>query len=130
VEEFNKRHDWVEDWGNNGLRMVINLNNEVDIDDLNKKIEQEINNHHEKGDNRLFIQKYSDRYLYSSFENGVNNGGRIDYVKTFFVVAIFIIVIASINFMNLATARSTGRAKEIGFVKYLAPEEDLYEFSS
>jgi len=119
VEEYNKRNSWVDDWGNNGLRMVITLNNEVDIDDLNKKIEQEINKHHEKGDNRLFIQKYSDRYLYSSFENGVNDGGRIDYVNTLFVVAIFIMVIASINFMNLATARSTGRAKEIGVRKVL-----------
>lgn len=119
VEEYNKRNGWVDDWGNNGLRMALTLNNEVDIGDFNKKIEQEINKHFEKSNSRLFIQKYSDRYLYSSFENGLNNGGRIDYVKTFFIVAIFIMVIASINFMNLATARSTGRAKEIGVRKLL-----------
>ncbi len=119
VEEYNKRNSWVEDWGNNGLRMVMTLNNVVDIDALNEKIEQEINKHTEQGDNQLFLQKYSEQYLYSSFENGVNDGGRIDYVKTFFVVAVFILVIASINFMNLATARSTGRAKEIGVRKVL-----------
>jgi len=119
VEEYIKRNEWVEHWGNNGLRMVIKVNEGVIFDSLNTKIEQEINKHTEGSDSRLFLQKYSERYLYSSYEEGILRGGRIDYVKAFFVVAIFILVIASINFMNLATARSTGRAKEIGVRKVL-----------
>src|SRR5690606_32195377 len=48
--------------------------------------------------------------LYSNFENGVEQGGMSDYVQLFTIIAIFIIAIACINFMNLATARSERRA--------------------
>ena len=58
-------------------------------------------------------------YLRSDYQNGVLVGGRIDYVNVFLFVALFIILIASINFMNLATARSTQRTKEIGVRKAL-----------
>ena len=58
-------------------------------------------------------------YLWSNFENGVLVGGRIDYVRIFLYISIFIILIASINFMNLATARSAQRAREIGVRKAL-----------
>lgn len=65
----------------------------------------------------LFLFPISDWRLYNSFTNGVQDGGRISYVRIFSVVAIFILLIACINFMNLATARSLNRAKEIGVRK-------------
>ena len=63
------------------------------------------------------MQPFKDRYLYNVYKNGQQVGGRITYVRLFTAVAFFILLIASINFMNLATARSTKRAKEVGVKK-------------
>jgi ABC-type antimicrobial peptide transport system permease subunit len=124
IEVFIEDNDWVEHWGNNGLRMIVKLNDgEIDMEGLGLRLIEEINSHDIGYDSRAFLQKYSERYLYSNYDDGVLTGGRIDYVKIFFVVAIFILVIASINFMNLATARSTMRAKEIGVRKVLGAQQ-------
>jgi len=65
----------------------------------------------------LGLQRYDEMYLNSTFKNGVPDGGRIEYVRLFSLIAIFILLIACINFMNLATARSVKRAKEVGIRK-------------
>jgi putative ABC transport system permease protein len=64
-----------------------------------------------------FIQKYSDLYLHGRYEAGVQVGGRIEYVRLFSLIALFILVIACINFMNLSTAKAAGRAREVGIKK-------------
>ncbi len=72
----------------------------------------------EKGvDNRIGLQRFGDRYLHDTFVNGSPTTGRIVYVRLFSGIAIFILLIACINFMNLATARSMTRAKEVGLRK-------------
>jgi putative ABC transport system permease protein len=63
------------------------------------------------------IQLFGDQYLHNVFVNGKPTAGKIEYVRIFTWVAIFILVIACINFMNLATARSVKRAKEVGLRK-------------
>jgi len=65
----------------------------------------------------LFLRKYSDQYLYGHYENGLQAGGRIAYVKLFSIIALFILLIACINFMNLSTAQATQKMKEIGVKK-------------
>jgi putative ABC transport system permease protein len=67
----------------------------------------------------LGLQRFDEIYLYSSFKNGVPDGGRIEYVHLFSLIAVIILLIACINFMNLATARSAKRAKEVGIRKTL-----------
>jgi putative ABC transport system permease protein len=66
-----------------------------------------------------FLRKFSDGYLYGKYENGVQDGGRIIYVRLFILIALFILVIACINFMNLSTAKASRRFKEIGVKKVL-----------
>lgn len=126
AQEYIRRNNWVENWENGGFRMAFTLKEGADVEAFSKKVEQEINNHtNNTADERLFFQKFSDRYLHATFTNGVNTGGRIDYVRILLLVAIFILVIACINFMNLATARSSQRAKEIGLRKVLGARRGI-----
>ncbi|HMI60387.1 MAG TPA: ABC transporter permease, partial [Puia sp.] len=66
---------------------------------------------------RIGLQRFGDEYLNDNFVNGHPAGGRIEYVRLFSAIAIFILIIACINFMNLSTARSVKRAKEVGLRK-------------
>jgi putative ABC transport system permease protein len=68
-------------------------------------------------DKEMSLQPYQDMYLYGNFNNGVPDGGRISYVRLFSIVAAFILLIACANFMNLTTARSAKRAREVGVRK-------------
>jgi len=65
------------------------------------------------------LQPYKDQYLRANFVEGKPSGGRIEYIRIFSGVAVFILIIACINFMNLATARSVKRAKEVGVRKVI-----------
>ncbi|MDR3711368.1 MAG: FtsX-like permease family protein [Puia sp.] len=65
----------------------------------------------------LFIQRFADKYLHNSYENGKIAGGRIEYVRLFSLIAAFLLVIACINFMNLSTAKASNRMKEVGVRK-------------
>jgi ABC-type antimicrobial peptide transport system permease subunit len=118
---FMNKNEWVKDWRNNGPRCLVLLHPNADINKVNAKIKNFLDSKKDKKDNKieLFLQRYSEAYLYGKFTNGKQDGGRIEYVQLFSIVAIFILLIASINFMNLATARSVKRAKEVGIRKVI-----------
>ncbi|WP_421827403.1 ABC transporter permease [Larkinella sp.] len=123
-ERFVKYNAWVKEWGNNGPRAFVLLSAKADPDKVSAKIKDYIKQKTNKQTNNieLFLQKNSDAYLHSNFKNGQPDGGRIEYVRLFIIVAVFILVIACINFMNLATARSVKRAKEVGVRKVVGAE--------
>ena len=117
IEPWMAQNGWLEDWGNNGIRDFLTLHEGVDAEAFNAKILNFIKDHDEGSSIEVFVQKLGDMYLQNNFKDGKQAGGRITYVRLFMVVAIFILVIACINFMNLATARASKRAKEIGIKK-------------
>jgi putative ABC transport system permease protein len=121
--EFISRNDWVESWYNGGFSVVCTLKSDADVNAFARRLEQEINIHtNNEADERLVIQKFSDRYLHATFEGGINTGGRIDYVKMLLMVALFTLITACVNFMNLATAQASRRAKEIGVRKIMGAQ--------
>ncbi len=122
--DFIKKNDWVEHWGNSGLRLYVQLTEEAEADVISDKIANIINEHHENANAQLFLQPLPDVYLRSNFQEGQLVGGRIVYVRVFTLVAIFILLIACINFMNLATARSSKRAREIGVRKVVGAHKN------
>ena len=115
--QWQKSNKWATEWGNNGPRCYVLLAPNVSIDKVNAKIKNYVKTKNKDSNVDLFLQNYGESYLYSNWDAGKQNGGRIEYVKIFSVVAIFILAIACINFMNLATARSVKRAKEVGVRK-------------
>lgn len=121
---------WVNDWGNGSFQTFLRISDESKVQIVSDKILMEINDHTvgnpNAGDEEVIIYKYEDTYLYSNFDNGVVSGGRIDFVRIMTIVAIFILIVACINFMNLTTARSSRRSKEIGLRKVMgAPRKSI-----
>ncbi len=104
-------------WSNSAVSTYVVLNNGTDVKSFNKKIASFIKERNKYSNDNLFVRPYSDRYLFNKYENGVQAGGRIEYVRLFSIIALFIILIACINFMNLSTAKASTRMKEVGIKK-------------
>ena len=117
-EAFKDINPSVVQWGNMGPHTFLMLQEGTDIAAFNAKIKNFISGKMEGQEFRtLFVRPYSEGYLYGTYENGVQVGGRIEYVRLFSVIALFILVIACINFMNLSTAKASRRIKEVGIKK-------------
>ena len=104
---------------NGPFNNFIVLKENADINSLNKKMSALARTSFNDSTSRLFLRKYSDAYLYGNYENGTQAGGKINYVHLFSIIAIIILIIACINFMNLSTARASLRVQEVGVKKSL-----------
>lgn len=121
-EVYAKTDPYNQEWGGwTGGLSFVKLYEGVNLEELNKKIHEKYTkpNIWVRWDPNveLFLYPMSAWRLHDNFENGKAAGGRITYVILFSVVAIFILLMACVNFMNLSTARSMNRAKEIGVRK-------------
>ncbi|HET6568040.1 MAG TPA: ABC transporter permease, partial [Rhodothermales bacterium] len=118
IQEYFAENEWALHWGSNAFPLCVRLRKGASLVDVNAKIADILEkNSPDEQDEVVFLQPIEDVHLYGKFENGVNTGGRIELIRIFTVVALFLLLIASINFMNLATARSAQRSKEIGVRK-------------
>ena len=121
---FLDENGWAKDWGNIGPLTYIMLTKNANPLNVENKLTHFLDNYQKNQKKGSFtvemdMQRYSEGYLRGNFTHGKIDGGRIGYVQLFSIVALFILLIACINFMNLTTARSIHRAREIGVRKVI-----------
>ncbi len=111
-------------WGNNSWQTYVQLQPGADPAKVQSKIKNVVLNHHPDDElmqktikPEIILHPMANWRLYSDFEDGINTGGFIRYVRLFGILGLLVLVIACINFMNLSTARSEKRAKEVGIRK-------------
>ncbi|HET7361465.1 MAG TPA: ABC transporter permease [Salinimicrobium sp.] len=116
---YENQNSWLQTWNNNGVATYVELQPKANMAAINKKLYNYIGSKIESSTSKLAIYPMNRWRMYDTFENGKEVPGRIKYVKLFSIIAWIILIIACINFMNLATARSEKRAREVGVRKVL-----------
>ncbi|GAB3557493.1 ABC transporter permease [Spirosoma fluminis] len=114
-----QEQDWMKTWGNVSFQTFVRLKPHVTLGQAEAAMKdiypRRAGKNFDSG--RPTLQAITDLHLYGEYKNGRPEGGRIEYVRVFALVALFILLIACINFMNLSTARSATRAREVGVRK-------------
>lgn len=119
------QNPWIkkmeDEWGSNFTQTFALLNDNADMEKVSKKIRNVkfdvVGPEEKKFDAKIFLQPMKKWHLLEDFKNGINTGGRIQYVWLFGIIGLFVLLLACINFMNLSTAQSEKRAKEVGVRK-------------
>jgi putative ABC transport system permease protein len=126
---WDENKSWAQSWGNNDLSTFVELKPNVSAASVNKVLYDFIQKREPKSIARPFLWTAHDWHLRDEFDNGMQTGGgRITYVHLFSIIAWIILLIACINFMNLATARSEKRAREVGVRKVLGSGKRMLIF--
>jgi putative ABC transport system permease protein len=123
-EIFRKSRGEQFNWGNYDHPLYLRLKDKNDAPVVMEKINKRATARagENGGSAQFYLQRFSEYYLYGVYENGKPAGGRVKYVRMFAIVAVFILVIACINFMNMATARAMNRSKEVGIRKVVGAQ--------
>lgn len=132
---YEKTNSWIgrskDNWDNNSFQMYALLQEGTAKEEVDQAIASIIKDNNPKATTaKLFLHPMEKWRLHSNFEEGKNTGGQIVYVRLFTSIAIFVLIIACINFMNLATARSESRAREVGIRKSIGScrKELIFQF--
>lgn len=118
-ESFLKDNEWMRNWNNAGMQGALLLAKGAEKNAVEKKL-TDLFKAQQDADRKtgILLQKHQDHYLYGEFdEYGKISGGRIEYIRIFSIAALFLLIISCINFVNMATARASKRAKEVGIRK-------------
>lgn len=115
---FEDKNDWIKPWTNNLTETLVELEASTKPETINHKLKNFLATKTESK-SECFLFSMNDWYLRNEFTDGKISGGRIKYVNLFSLVAIIVLVLACINFMNLSTARSEKRAREVGMRKVM-----------
>ncbi|MEL6916126.1 MAG: FtsX-like permease family protein [Bacteroidota bacterium] len=122
--------EWIQEsldnWQNNSFQMFVQIQDNIDFEKVTNTIIDVKKNGDEdvvQYNPRIFLLPMEDWHLRSNFENGKQVGGRIKYVWLFGIIGAFVLILACINFMNLSTARSEKRAKEVGIRKSIGSQK-------
>jgi putative ABC transport system permease protein len=113
---------WVKTWNNGGPHNFVLLKKGADLAAFNSRISDVVKKNSGDTTRNLVAMQFSKNYLANTFNHGSRVGGREEYVKLFSLIAVFILLIACINFMNLSTAKAAGRMKEVGIKKVIGAE--------
>jgi predicted permease len=124
-KNYELQNTWLQQWGNNGIVTYVEVEPSAKVDALNKQLYSYIQTKEAETNSKLSIYPMNRWRLYNNFVNGVEDGGRIKYVKLFTTIAWIILIIACINFMNLATARSEQRARKVGVRKVMGAGKEM-----
>ena len=122
-EIYFEKNGWLKNWGSNGIRTFVELKPHVSTASINKILNGYIQKRAPEAVAKPFLFSMNDWHLRNEFTDGKQTGGVIEFVNMFSVIAWIILLIACINFMNLATARSEKRAREVGVRKVLGAEK-------
>jgi ABC-type antimicrobial peptide transport system permease subunit len=104
-------------WDNHGVQLYVQLNPNVSFDKVSAQIKNITTPYNKTINETIQVFPMSRWHLYSNFQNGQSVGGRIQFVWLFGIIGSFVLLLACINFMNLSTARSEKRAREVGIRK-------------
>lgn len=118
INEGNRNLSWFNNW----LMVLVELADNVDMNDASRAIKnaklENVGPELARFNPEMLLHPMTDWYLYGDFENGVNTkAGRIEMVRLFGIIGAFVLLLACINFINLSTASSEKRAREVGIRK-------------
>ncbi len=120
IQNIDHKQPWMTVWGANWVRTLVELEPNANLAAINQQLSRYIPSKTKSTNTTVcFLFSMNDWNLHNKFTDGKMDGGRIQYVKIFSFIAWIILLIACINFMNLSTARSEQRAKEVGVRKVM-----------
>ncbi len=138
-DHYVANREWIreslDNWGNNSFQMFVQLAENATMQRVSetiRNVKKDLNEDTAEFNPQIFLLPMEDWYLRNNFEQGKQVGGRIKYVWLFGIIGAFVLLLACINFMNLSTARSEKRAKEVGIRKSIGSQKGqlIYQFLS
>ncbi|MCU0427131.1 MAG: ABC transporter permease [Candidatus Kapabacteria bacterium] len=118
LKQYIKENEWAQQWGSNAFEAFVLLKEGASQNSIDARLKDFLQRKTNTKDTQfLFTQPLSTTYLYNKYENGIQQGGRIETVRIFITIAAMVLLLACVNFMNLTSARGLRRSKELGIRK-------------